>query len=223
MKRVLAAAALTLTPLFAAPLHAQTGRPAAGSASATSSAEPAPSASAVAMHRLDFLLGEWEGDGWIIAGRDGRRTFHQRETVRPAAGGTVVIIDGLGTSTDAGRKGAIVHQAFALVSYDSAGKAYRWRAFRATGDETATVPAISDNTIVWGMDVGPVGHASHVRFTIELTPQGTWHEVGDFLQPDAASDAAGVRFFEMTLHKRATMPSRGDTPHVGDSGAPTLP
>src|SRR4051812_32529151 len=89
-----------------------------------------------AMRRLDFLLGEWEGDGWILQGRGERRTFHQRETVRSAAGGTVVVIDGLGTSTDAGREGETVHQAFALVTYDSVTAKLRWRAYRATGEET---------------------------------------------------------------------------------------
>jgi hypothetical protein len=174
---------------------------ASGQQSSASTPATPPSASATAMHKLDFMLGDWEGDGWIVMGPGERRTFHQTETIRTAAGGTVLIIDGLGKGTDPGREGAVVHQAFAIVSYDSATAAFKWRAFIASGQETVATPEIADHRLVWGMDVGPAAHASHIRFTIQITPEGTWHEVGDFLPPGAASDAAGTRFFEMTLRR----------------------
>lgn len=202
MRHTAATAATALMTLIATPaLCAQ--HVAARDSSATPSARHTETpASIAAMHRLDFLLGEWEGDGWIVLGRGERRAFHQAETVRPAAGGAVVIVDGLGKSTDPGREGAVIHQAFAIVSYDSATKAYRWRAFRATGEETLAVPQIGDSTLVWAMGVGPDGRAGRIRFTITLTSAGTWHEVGDFVQPGAPADAAGTRFFEMTLGRR---------------------
>ena len=202
MMRIPAAAALILFSLVSTSGQAQNGSTTPPTGTVTSTTRTGPSVNAVAMHKLDFLLGSWEGDGWIIMGRDGRRTFHQHETVRPAAGGVVVIIDGLGKSTDVGREGQVIHQAFALVSHDSATKTFRWRAFRATGEETVAEPVIGDSSLVWGMDVGPAGHASHVRFTIELTPDGAWHEVGDLLPPGSVGDSTGSRFFEMTLHKK---------------------
>ena len=88
-----------------------------------------------AMKSLDFLVGEWVGDGWIVRGRDDRATFHQRETVRAAAGNSVVVIDGLGTSTVAGNEGKVTHQAFAVVSYDAAAGKYQWRAYTPANGE----------------------------------------------------------------------------------------
>lgn len=153
-----------------------------------------------ALGRLDFLLGEWEGDGWILLGRGERRTFHQRETVRSAAGGTVVVIDGLGTSTDAGREGETVHQAFAVVTYDSATAKLRWRAYRATGEETVAEPMVERDTLVWGMELGPGGRGGRIRFTIRRTATGEWNEIGEMIAPGA--NGRITKFFEMTLKRR---------------------
>src|SRR5947209_17836472 len=75
-----------------------------------------------AMKKMDFLVGEWAGDGWIMLGRDKKVTFHQTESVRYAAGGSVVAIDGLGTDA----AGKPVHQAFAAVSFDTTSGKYSW-------------------------------------------------------------------------------------------------
>lgn len=163
-------------------------------------AQPAPvtAASGVqsseAMKRLDFLVGEWEGAGWIQMGRE-HATFRQRETVRTAAGGTVIVIDGLGRSTDPAQADRIVHQAFAVVSFDAASQQFRWRAFRADGNEIDATPTVATDKLVWGF-TPPKG--PEVRFTFTRTAAGEWFEIGEV----SMKPGEWMKFFEMTLKKR---------------------
>jgi hypothetical protein len=143
-----------------------------------------------AMKKMDFLLGEWSGDGWMMLGRDNKVTFHQTENVRSAAGGSVVVIDGLGTNP----AGKPVHQAFAVISFDTTSGKYMWRAFTKVNGEVGVEPEIGDRTLVWGFPT-PAGKT---RFTITLTPAGEWHEIGDF----SRDGTAWSQFFEMTLKRK---------------------
>lgn len=164
----------------------------------TSGSTPAPSPAAItALHRLDFLLGEWEGNGWIRTGPGEPATFRQHESVRASAGGTVIVIDGSGTSTRASDQGRVVHQAFAVLSFDPQKHGLRMRAYRADGVELDGDPVVSADTLVWGFAVAP---GMRVRFTIGKAPDGAWHEVGHLLRDGAPPS----QFFETTLRKVAT-------------------
>jgi hypothetical protein len=156
---------------------------------------PAPP-SATALRQVAFLVGEWDGEGWIQVGPE-RRTFREHESVRYAAGDTVLVVDGTGTVTSAGPTyGTIAHLAFAVLSYDAASAKFTWRAFRKEGDEVEDQPTISERKLVWGLPVPPAGR---VRFTITLTPAGEWWEVGEF----SPNGTTWSQFFEMTLKKRS--------------------
>src|SRR5207248_1294846 len=48
------------------------------------------------MKKLDYLVGEWKGEGWIAFGGGERRTFTQSETIQPKLGGMLLQIEGLG-------------------------------------------------------------------------------------------------------------------------------
>lgn len=178
--------------LLAAPLAAQ--RPTAAAAANTPRQTTAAPAAITALHQLDFLIGEWEGTGWIRLGPGEPHRFQQHETVRQAAGGAVVVIDGLGRSTAIGEENRIVHTAFAVISYDSTTQHFRWRAYRGDGAELDVVPSIGVDRLVWGFP----SNGSQVRFTIERTPTGQWHETGELVRDGAPA----VQFFEMTLQKR---------------------
>ena len=185
---------LLVAPVMPGPGDGQgqaTASPPAGSATA-----PPTNPAIAAMKRLDFLVGQWEGTGWIQTGRE-RATFRQRETVRYAAGGVVVIVDGLGRSADPARQDQVVHQAFAVVSYDAAQQAFRWRAYRAAdGNEITAQPEVSTDKLVWGFELPQPG-AGRVRFTITRTPAGDWFEIGEIGRPSGE----WMPFFEMTLKR----------------------
>jgi len=75
-------------------MHAQdTTRPSyAASAELTDSKQ--------AMSRVAFLIGEWEGDGWIVMGPDPQITFRKTEIVISAANNTAILHQGAGSERD---------------------------------------------------------------------------------------------------------------------------
>lgn len=183
---------LVSTPI---PGRAQTApAPPRGASQAAPQASGGGVQSAEAMKQLDFLIGEWEGTGWIQMGRE-RATFRQQETVRKAAGGTVIVIDGLGRSLDPAQADRIVHQAFAVASFDASRQTFHWRAFRADGNEIDATPDVSADKLVWGF-TPPNGPA--VKFTITKTAAGEWFEIGEISMKPGES----MKFFEMTLKKK---------------------
>lgn len=151
---------------------------------------------ATEMSRLSFLVGQWRGEGWILMGRNERRTFRQSETVQSKVDGTVLVIDGLGKGVKTGDLAeSVIHNAFAVISYDKDAKKFRWQAFRGDGTSFDVVPVIADKTIVWGFTDARAGE---IRFTIKLNEKGQWVELGE-MSRDAGK--TWVQFFEMELDK----------------------
>lgn len=165
------------------------------SASTLSSTAQSPSVTQPEeMKRLDFLVGRWEGEGWIALGPGGRHTFRQTESVERKLGGAALLIEGVGRSKDPADSGAVVHNAFAVVSYDRKAGAYRWYALRAGGEPVDAQLKVSENTMIWG---APGSGGGEMRFTVRLNEKGQWFEVGEF----SRDGKAWQKFFEMTLDR----------------------
>ncbi len=160
-------------------------------------AQSVPSEHRTAMKSLDFLVGQWDGEGFIMFGPDDRRTFRQTETVERKVDGTVLVIEGLGKGKIAGKGEEVtIHSAFAVISFDKEAKVYRWQAFKADGTSFDVQPQVSDRSIVWGFkDV----RAGDIRFTIKLNDRGQWVEIGE-LSRDGKN---WFKFFEMTLNRKS--------------------
>lgn len=151
---------------------------------------------AAEMKRLDFLVGQWQGEGWIVLGPNQRHTFRQTENVERKVGGTVLLIEGLGKSADAGNTGAVIHSAFAVLSYDQDAKVFRMRAFRGDGSSVDAEAEVSENMLVWGFRDPRAGN---IRFTIRLNEKGQWFEIGEM----SRDGRTWLKFFEMTLNRVA--------------------
>lgn len=159
-------------------------------------AQSAGTSSAAEMKKLDFLLGEWKGEGWIEMGPGGRKSFRQTESVRSKLNDTVIIIEGLGKGKIASSGEEVtVHNALAIISYDSGAKRYLLRAFRADGNYIDADVTAGANSLVWGFREPQ--RNIEIRYTIKLSDAGQWIEVGEF-----SMDAKNWRkFFEMTLER----------------------
>lgn len=147
------------------------------------------------MKKLAFLSGHWKGEAWILMGKE-KSWAVQREWVAPKAGGKVLLIEGLGKEKLAdGGEGKVVHEALAVVSWDAEKKAYRFEPYVAgRPNVSGALEVLGENRIAWGYTT----ERGRVRFTISLTPEGAWHEVGE-----ATRDGQSwVKFFEMTLQKQ---------------------
>lgn len=152
--------------------------------------------SAAEMKKLDFLVGDWKGEGWIEMGPGGRSTFKQTEAVQSKLNGTVIIVEGLGMGklANSGQDG-VVHNALAVISYDSTARKFLFRAFRADGNYIDANVSVGDKSLIWGFR--PPQQGGEIRYTIKLNDAGQWLEIGEF----SMDGKQWRKFFEMTLQR----------------------
>ena len=162
-------------------------------------AQHAPNASSQAMHKLGYLVGDWRGKASVIVGPGGPVEASQHEVVEWAAGGTVLTIAGLGTIIDGGAE-RVVHDAFATIWWDAEANRYRMRAHLANGQAVDAEPVVGADTLVWGFHHPQAGQ---LRYTITLTADGDWHEIGE---RSADGKTNWMKIIEMRLTKAALAP-----------------
>jgi len=158
--------------------------------------EPRPSPVQLeAMKKLNFLVGEWKGEGWteFIPGQ--RRSSPIAESVQVKLGGMVLLVEGLGKTKVPGKQEeVVVHNALGILSYDEKAKIYRLRSHIATGQTTDAEAKFTDGGFQWGFQAGP---SLSFRYTVKLTDKGEWFEIGEMSQ----DGATWRKFHEMTLQK----------------------
>jgi hypothetical protein len=146
------------------------------------------------INRLDWLLGEWAGAGWIEFRPGERQTFSQIELVHKKAGGTVLLIEGIGKSKTASN--LTVLEAITLVSYEPARQRFRWYSHTDRGYLTDIEPKVGNQTLQWSVDAPEVGT---MRYTIGLNEKGQWSEIGEM----SKDGNTWRQFFQMTLSRQA--------------------
>jgi len=161
--------------------------------SAIAAQPPKPTAQLQAMSKLDWLVGDWKGEGWVEFAPGERRTFAQTENVQRKAGGTVITVEGHGT-TSYGVTNTPIHDAFAVISFDPATHKYRWRSHTEKGYASDLEPTVGERTFQWALDVPNMGTT---RYTIVLNEKGEWFEIGEM----SRDGKTWRKFFEMTLRK----------------------
>lgn len=141
--------------------------------------------------RLEFLLGHWEGTGWHRRGHEQPIPFRQSEHVRRRLDGDLVTVEGRGRRDDG--SGMVVHQAFALISYDPERSCYRWEAF-SQGGRVETVIDVSDDGFAWSIEPAP-GVTIRYRAVVR---GDRWVETGQLHQGGSGEP---VTFLEMSLRR----------------------
>ncbi|MBF5041637.1 hypothetical protein FGE12_04500 [Aggregicoccus sp. 17bor-14] len=165
-------------------------------AAAPPSAPPqaAPAIAREKMKRLAVMVGQWQGDGWIDMGPQGRKTFNVKESIQPRLDGTVLLVEGLGKGRIQPQGPEVpVHQALGVLSYDAQADRYGFVAYRLGGEKVDTeMKALPDGSFQWGFSM-PHGQ---VRFTIRIA-DGQWVESGE----RSADGKTFTPFFEMKLKR----------------------
>ena len=149
------------------------------------------------MKKVQWLAGNWEGEGWMMFGPEEKHTFFQTETVTSKLNGLLLAIEGLGTvgTSDRGES-KIIHNAFAVLSYDSENQRFVMRAHKADGAFTEADARVNDNgDFIWGFSHP---YAGELRFTIRQNDKGQWYEMGEVLSDNGNS---WFQNFEMLLNK----------------------
>jgi hypothetical protein len=144
---------------------------------------------------LHFLIGRWKGEGWRLVPGGQKNYIMQTEVVDSKQNGDVLIIEGVGIDRESLRiKPKVVHNAFAIVYFNSEIQKVQIMAFNR-GRRIVTEPDIlDDGSFQWGFIIPDVGQ---VRYHIQLTDQGEWHEIGEF----SRDGQQWMQNFEMTLIK----------------------
>jgi hypothetical protein len=125
-------------------------------------------------------------------GKKRNNTFSQTETVTSKLNGLLLAIEGLGTVDES----KIIHNAFAVLSFDSENQRFVMRAHKADGAFTEADALVDDNgSIIWGF-YHP--YAGELRFTIKKNDKGQWYEIGEVSSDDGNS---WFQNFEMLLNK----------------------
>jgi hypothetical protein len=148
------------------------------------------------MKALDFLVGHWEGSGWIDMGPRGRQTFSGTESVESKLGGLALLVEGVHRGTPPGSTHeVVVHHAPGVLSADESGRGFRFDTWLANAQSATYTAHLANGALVWG---GPGPRGGEVRFTIRLDDTGRWQESGE-----ASSDGKNWQpFFAMTLEKQ---------------------
>ena len=149
------------------------------------------------MKKVQWLAGKWEGEGWMMFGPEEKHTFFQTETVTSKLNGLLLVIEGLGTvGASVEEESKIIHNAFAVLSFDSENQRFVMRAHKAGGAFTEADAKEDDNgDFIWGFSHP---YAGELRFTIRQNDKGQWYEMGE-----VSSDDGNTWFqnFEMLLNK----------------------
>ncbi len=156
-----------------------------------------PVARREALMKLSFLVGDWSGDARMSRGPGGMENFRQTEHVRLAVGGQALVINGVGRMLVGDVPGDTAFQALGVLDWRP-DRGYQLRSMTHEGREgTFPVTLLPEaQGIVWGFEV-PGGR---VRYTVRLTPEGDWHERGEF----SRDGTQWMPTLEMRLKKLAT-------------------
>jgi len=133
---------------------------------------------------LSFMVGNWEGTGWM-AGREGKSNFDQTEEIEFKLDSTAILIEGKGSAN-----GKVVHNALAILTYNKAEDNYTFRSFLPSGQNAEFKAELIDKKLYWYP-------TESVRYIIWLNDNGQWYEKGEYKRGENWS-----QFFEMTLDRK---------------------
>jgi hypothetical protein len=147
----------------------------------------AVAAQAQAMHKLDWMHGQWRGEARMQM-PGGEKVVTHTERVGTMLGGTLTVVEGKSFDAD----GKVPFNAFAVIAFDAHTNAYSMQSY--TGGRSGNFPmTITEKGYAWEVPAGPSAKVQY-RATFDGT---TWIETGDFV----ANGQPPRPFFKMTLKR----------------------
>lgn len=144
-----------------------------------------------AMQQLSGMVGEWKGEGWIRRGPGEPEKMTSTERVHYELDGRILVVRGL--HFDEAEESRIVHNAYAVISWDAEAENYQFRTYLADGRQGNYTMTVENGVIKWFMDT-PRG-----KITYSITiKDGVWKETGEMTGPDDRT----FQFLEMELDQQ---------------------
>jgi len=134
--------------------------------------------------KFAWMDGTWRGTA-ITRGPGGEHKVTHTERIGTMLGGTLRVIEGRSFNAD----GSIGFNAFAVISYDPAKKAYNFRSYALGRGGDFVITPTADG-YVWEIPAGP----ATIRYTATFKDK-VWTEIGERVAPDQPP----AHFFEMHL------------------------
>ena len=78
-----------------------------------------------ALQKLEFMIGKWKGEGWMMTREGGKESFVQSEDIEWKLDGEVMLVEGLGKKKE--EKDKVIHHALAMVTYNPQAGDYDFR------------------------------------------------------------------------------------------------
>ena len=137
--------------------------------------------------KLESMVGQWKGSGWIQQGAK-RETFTGTETVQRKLDGLALLVEGRFTNPE----GKVIHETLAVLDFSEKDSKYRFRTYLAAGRSGEHELKLLPDAYEWGFQ-SPMGT---IRYNIK-TANDVWFETGEF----SKDGKTWVKFFEMKLDK----------------------
>ena len=144
-----------------------------------------------AMLPLAMLDGTWRGTSTYYRPGGGTFVSPHTERIGPFLDGTVKVIEGRSYKPD----GSVAFNAFAILSFDPATRAYNFRSYAMGHANDFPFQATPDG-FTWETSRDTEAGTVTTRYTTVIE-DGTWHEVGERHVPGKPP----VRFLELNLKR----------------------
>jgi hypothetical protein len=160
--------------------------------------EPTLEAQRAAMDKLAWMAGAWEGSAATQA-RDGERRSISQESIRRAAGGLAILLQGHHwRQLPDGSRGDVVLDTAGMITFDGAKGHYRFATQLQDGKAGDFDAEMTGQTLSWRIPL----QGAHIRYDISRNERGQWSELGFYCR-DGVECAP---FFRMTLDRRGDAP-----------------
>ena len=141
------------------------------------------------MKKLHFLVGKWEGTGWIQMGPQ-RQESKGSENVQVKLQGKALLVEGLFADVVSNK---VVHETLAVITYDEKAEKYRFNTYLYNRPNAEYDLTLKDNGFSWQMKAG---EGVSIDFTMSID-KGDWLEIGEATVPGRPK----MKFLEMRLKK----------------------
>lgn len=151
------------------------------------------------MSHLQWMVGDWEGEGWVMVAPDQRETFTITENVEERLDGEVLLVEGYGTTSDEAGTTRPVHEALGVITFDPQDGGFSYRTFRkGSGQLDPVVEIQPEGGFDWTFEIEAGQRKAKTRYATRRLEDGRWRESG-FISLDDGKTWA--QFFEMTLSR----------------------
>ena len=143
---------------------------------------------------LGWLVGEWQGDGWVMVQGAGRQTFTSTEVVESRLDGRLLLVEGVHHDAE----GNVVHNALGAITWDAEDDRFVFHTWlgNAGGGGADNALELTEQGFRWS----PRASAPDVTIVFEVRHENeAWVETGTVSLPDGRS----FQFFEMRLRRTA--------------------